>query len=48
MTPETLQWIREAIRTLNYRPSSAARGLVTKRMATIDLILAEIETSLFL
>jgi DNA-binding LacI/PurR family transcriptional regulator len=48
MTPETFQRVQHAIRTLNYRPSSAARGLVTKRMATIGLILAEIETPLFL
>lgn len=48
MTPETLHRVREAIKKLDYRPSSAARALVTKRMATIGLVLAEIETPLFL
>jgi len=48
MTGETLQRIQEAIRTLNYRPSSVARSMVTKRTATIGLIIAEIETALFL
>jgi DNA-binding LacI/PurR family transcriptional regulator len=48
MTSETLQRVQEAIRALNYHPSSIARGLVTRRTATIGLILAEIETPLFL
>lgn len=48
MTAETLQRVQEAIRALNYRPSSAARGMVTDRSATIGLILTEIETPLFL
>ena len=48
MTPETLQRVQSAIRRLRYRPNSAARGLVTRRMATIGLVLAEIETPLFL
>ena len=48
MTEETLNRIREAIRTLNYRPSRVARSLVTRRTATIGLIIAEIETPLFL
>lgn len=48
MAAETLQRVQEAIRALNYRPSSAARGMVTDRSATIGLILTEIETPLFL
>lgn len=48
MTPETLHRVQEAMRSLSYRPSSAARALVTKRMSTIGLVLAEIETPLFL
>jgi LacI family transcriptional regulator len=48
MSPETLQRVQAAIRRLRYRPSNAARGLVTRRTKTIGLILAEIETPLFL
>lgn len=48
MTPATLQRVQSAIRRLKYHPSNAARGLVTQRTATIGLILAEIETPLFL
>jgi DNA-binding LacI/PurR family transcriptional regulator len=48
MTEETLQRIRETIRTLGYRPSSVARSLVTKRTATIGVIIAEIETAVYL
>lgn len=48
MTPETLLRVQSAIRQLKYRPNSAARGLVTHRTATIGVILAEIETPLFL
>jgi len=48
MTQETLLRIQKAIRTLNYRPSSVARSLVTNRTATIGLIIGEIETPLFL
>jgi len=48
MSASTLHRVQQAIRSLNYRPSSIARGLVTKRTSTIGLILAEIETPLFL
>jgi LacI family transcriptional regulator len=48
MTEETLQRIQEAIRTLGFRPSRVARGLVTRHTTTIGLILTEIETPLFL
>lgn len=48
MSPDTLQRVQSAIRRLRYRPSNAARGLVTRRTATIGLIIAEIETPLFL
>jgi LacI family transcriptional regulator len=48
MSPETWQRVQTAIRQLRYRPSHAARGLVTHRSATIGLIIAEIETPLFL
>lgn len=48
MSEETLRRVQEAIRVLNYRPSSVARSMVTRRTATIGMIVAEIETSLFL
>lgn len=48
MTETTLLRIQEAIRSLNYRPSRVARSLVTHQTATIGLIIAEIETPLFL
>jgi len=48
MTEETLRRIQDAMRDLKFRPNSVARGLVTRRTATLGLILAEIETPLFL
>jgi DNA-binding LacI/PurR family transcriptional regulator len=48
MSEGTLLRVQEAIRALNYHPSSVARSLVTRRTATIGLIVAEIETPLFL
>jgi LacI family transcriptional regulator len=48
MAEETLNRIQEAIRLLEYRPSRVARSLVTRRTATFGLIIAEIETPLFL
>jgi LacI family transcriptional regulator len=45
---ETFERIQSAIRELSYHPNRVARGLVTHRTATIGLILAEIETPLFL
>lgn len=48
MAETTLLRIREAIRALNYHPSRVARSLVTNQTATIGLIIAEIDTPLFL
>lgn len=48
MSEETLNRIQDAIRQLDYRPSRVARSLVTRRTATFGLIIAEIETPLFL
>src|SRR6266545_6015481 len=48
MTEETLRRIQAAIQSLKYRPSSVARGLVTRRTATIGLIISEIETPILL
>ncbi|NJN96084.1 MAG: LacI family transcriptional regulator [Anaerolineales bacterium] len=48
MAEPTLLRIQEAILSLNYHPSRVARSLVTSQTATIGLIIAEIETPLFL
>ncbi|MFZ5879739.1 MAG: LacI family DNA-binding transcriptional regulator [Chloroflexota bacterium] len=48
MTEETLARIQQAMRDLDYRPSSVARGLAMQRTATLGLVLTEIETPLFL
>jgi LacI family transcriptional regulator len=48
MSADTWTRVQEVIKQFNYRPNQIARGLVTRRTATIGLILAEIETPLFL
>ncbi len=48
MSADTLLRVQDVIRRLNYRPNQIARGLVTRRTKTVGLILAEIETPLFL
>ena len=48
MTEETLQRVQAVIREMDYRPSSVARSLATDRTATLGVIIAEIETPLFL
>ncbi len=48
MAKDTLERVQAAIQSLSYRPNHFARGLVTRRTATIGLILSEIETPLFL
>jgi LacI family repressor for deo operon, udp, cdd, tsx, nupC, and nupG len=48
MSEATLQRVLQVMETLNYRPNPLARGLVTRRTATIGVIIAEIETPLFL
>lgn len=48
MTEATRLRVQDVIRTLGYRPSGVARNLVHRRTATIGLVLAEIETPLFL
>src|SRR5262249_49778560 len=48
MGKDTLLRVQAVIRRLNYSPNPIARGLVTRRTATVGLILAEIETPLFL
>ncbi len=48
MSEDTLLRVQGVVQRLNYRPNQIARGLVTRRTATIGLILTEIETPLFL
>lgn len=48
MSAATLRRVLQVMEDLNYRPNSLARGLVTRRTATLGVILAEIETPLFL
>lgn len=48
MSADTLSRVQQVIQRLNYRPNQIARGLVTRRTATMGLVLAEIETPLFL
>jgi LacI family transcriptional regulator len=48
MTPETLTRVEETIRELGYRRNANARGLVRRKTSTIGLVIAEIETPLFL
>lgn len=48
MSEETLSRIQAAMRELDYRPSSVARGLAMQRTATLGLVVTEIETPLFL
>ena len=48
MSDETLQRIIKVMHELDYRPNALARGLVTRHTATIGVIVAEIETPLFL
>jgi LacI family transcriptional regulator len=48
MAEETLHRIQETIQQLDYHPSSVARSLVTNRTGTIGVVIAEIETAVFL
>lgn len=47
MAPSTRQRVLEAARTLDYRPSQAARSLASRQTATLGLVIAEIATPLF-
>lgn len=48
MTGDTLARIESAIAELKYRRSNLARGLVTRNTHTIGIVMAEIDTPLFL
>ena len=48
MTEQTLERVLAVMDDLDYRPNLMARSLVTRRTATIGVVIAEIETPLFL
>lgn len=48
MTATTLHRVQRAIQELGFRRNDMARGLVRRRTSTIGLVIAEIETPLFL
>jgi DNA-binding LacI/PurR family transcriptional regulator len=47
MAPETRERVLEAIERLNYQPNHVARSLVTRKTATIGLIMSEVTNSLY-
>ncbi len=47
MAAETRERVLAAIASLDYRPNHAARSLVTRRTATIGLIMSEVTNSLY-
>lgn len=47
MAPETRERVLAAIARLNYEPNHVARSLVTRRTATIGLIMSEVTNSLY-
>jgi LacI family transcriptional regulator len=47
MAVETRERVLAAIELLNYQPNHAARSLVTRRTATIGLIMSEVTNSLY-
>ena len=47
MAAETRERVLAAVASLNYQPNHAARSLVTKRTATIGLIMSEVTNSLY-
>jgi LacI family transcriptional regulator len=47
MAPETRERVLAAIARLNYQPNHVARSLVTKKTATIGLIMSEVTNSLY-
>ncbi len=48
MSEDTLARVRQVIAKHQYRPNRIARSMITRRTSTLGLVLAEIETPLFL
>jgi LacI family transcriptional regulator len=47
MSPETLERVRAAMTEMNYQPNPVARSLVTKRTATIGLVMSDVRNPLY-
>jgi LacI family transcriptional regulator len=47
MSPETLERVRAAMSTLNYQPNPVARSLVTRKTATIGLVMSDVRNPLY-
>lgn len=47
MTPETLRRVQSTMDRLAYRPNMLARGLVTRKTATIGLVISELTNALY-
>jgi LacI family transcriptional regulator len=47
MSPETLARVRAAMTELNYQPNPMARSLVTRRTATIGLVMSDVRNPLY-
>jgi LacI family transcriptional regulator len=47
MSPETLERVRAAMLTLSYQPNPVARSLVTRRTATIGLVMSDVRNPLY-
>jgi DNA-binding LacI/PurR family transcriptional regulator len=48
MSEDTLQRVVQVMEALGYRPNALARSLVRRRTATIGVVIAKVETPLFL
>jgi LacI family transcriptional regulator len=47
MSPETLERVRTAMNALSYQPNPVARSLVTRRTATIGLVMSDVRNPLY-
>jgi LacI family transcriptional regulator len=47
MSPETLERVRAAMTELNYEPNPVARSLVTRRTATVGLVMSDVRNPLY-
>jgi LacI family transcriptional regulator len=47
MSPETLARVRAAMTELSYQPNPVARSLVTRRTATIGLVMSDVRNPLY-
>lgn len=47
MSPETLARVRDAMTELDYQPNPVARSLVTRRTATIGLVMSDVRNPLY-